>query len=156
MHFLDVQIYKFHLSLAKICLFHKVMNIYVKMHLGKYNNKVKFQFKKIIDFGLGNITIIGEHESGFKEKSVEYATFIKTHYLRNTLFFYVGCLCAIVGGSYMYCIVIIFGVVVEKVIEIYAVHSEVLWLAYIGYTLSSIVNYINIISAIINTYYHSD
>eukprot|EP00826_Nyctotherus_ovalis_P039285 TRINITY_DN3768_c0_g1_i5.p4 TRINITY_DN3768_c0_g1~~TRINITY_DN3768_c0_g1_i5.p4 ORF type:complete len:152 (+),score=34.54 TRINITY_DN3768_c0_g1_i5:74-529(+) len=86
--------------------------------------------------------------SGFREKKREYRALIKSHYLRNTLFFYAGCLCAVAAGSKVFAIVLIYVVIVEKGVEIYAVYNDYMWLAYVGHILGCVVNYINIISAI--------
>ncbi len=85
---------------------------------------------------------------GFHDKEMEYATAIRKHYLRNSLFYFVGCFCAMICDSYLYCLILIFVVLVERCIEIYAVYYEKLWLSYICHTLSCVINYINIISAI--------
>ena len=84
----------------------------------------------------------------FNDKVSEYTTAIRTHYLRNNLFFFVGCFCAMVCGSYMFCVVLIFIVLLEKIIEIYLIYNEKLWLLYIVHIASCLVNYTNIISAI--------
>ena len=86
--------------------------------------------------------------TGFREKEYEYRTFIKTHYLRNTLFFYVSCLCAILVGSYTYSIVLIVLVLVEKFIEIYAVYYNIKWMSYLSHAIGCAMNYANIICSI--------
>ncbi len=69
-------------------------------------------------------------------------------YLKNNFFFFVGCFCAIVGGSKSHCIVISYFIFLTKLAEIGGLWFGLLWVSYIGHFLSAIINYINIITAI--------
>ena len=116
------------------------------------NKNIEFPFKSSegppeISYSTADGSSI--QSSRFKVKKREYRTLIKAHYLRNTLFFYVGCLCSIIVGSYVSCIVLILSVFALKVTEIVMVYNDRLHLAYTIYMIESLINYSNIIISII-------
>ncbi len=85
----------------------------------------------------------------FKEKDQEIVKVIRKHYLRNSFFFFVGVFCAILGASKSHCIIISYLVLAEKVAEIVGLFFRKLLITYIAHALMVIVNYVNIITAIV-------
>jgi hypothetical protein len=84
----------------------------------------------------------------FKEKNEDYAEKITHHYFKNNFFFFVSVFCAIIGGAKDHCIILTFLVLFFKLGEIVGLYFGYLWICYITNTLTAIVNYVNIITAI--------
>lgn len=84
----------------------------------------------------------------FAEKDKSFTHVIHGHYLKDNLFFFVGCLCAIIGGSKDHTILISYIVLTLKIGELAGLYFGLLWICYIGGVLTALVNYINMITAI--------
>eukprot|EP00831_Metopus_contortus_P030953 TRINITY_DN2531_c0_g1_i4.p3 TRINITY_DN2531_c0_g1~~TRINITY_DN2531_c0_g1_i4.p3 ORF type:complete len:120 (-),score=5.78 TRINITY_DN2531_c0_g1_i4:148-507(-) len=52
-----------------------------------------------------------EETQHFREHNVRYTKLIKSHYLNNSFFFFVGCLCAIFAGTKTQCTLLILSLI---------------------------------------------
>eukprot|EP00826_Nyctotherus_ovalis_P040547 TRINITY_DN4007_c0_g2_i3.p1 TRINITY_DN4007_c0_g2~~TRINITY_DN4007_c0_g2_i3.p1 ORF type:complete len:125 (+),score=42.22 TRINITY_DN4007_c0_g2_i3:401-775(+) len=93
-------------------------------------------------------TVVDEVPSQLKEKDIRLTKLEKGHYIKGNVFFFVGCMCAILAESKGYCVFFIYLVLLLKVVELAGHLFGFLWVSYIGHALVALVNYINIFVAI--------
>ncbi len=84
----------------------------------------------------------------FADRDTRFTKLISGHYLKNNLFFFVGCLCAVVAGSKDYCVVLIFLVLALRTGELAGLYFGLLWVSYLCHLVSVAFNYTHIITAI--------
>ncbi len=89
-----------------------------------------------------------EEQTYFADRDTHYSKLIKGHYLKNNLFFFVGCLCAVVAGSKDYCVILIYLVLGLRTGELAGLHFGLLWVSYACHFVSVVFNYTHMITAI--------
>ena len=87
-------------------------------------------------------------KKAYGERNKLYTKEVVGHYLKNNLFFFVGCYCAILGGSKDHCIILTYLILITKIAEIVGVFFGFLWVCYICHALGALINYVNICTAI--------
>ena len=95
-------------------------------------------------------TMVDEVPAQLKMKETRLTKLEKGHYIKGNLFFFVGCLCAILAGSKGYCVFLIYLVLLFKAVELGGHLFGFLWISYLCHSLVVVVNYINIFVAIIS------
>lgn len=91
-----------------------------------------------------------ETQRRFLPHDTKCTKFLKGHYLKNSFFFFVGCICAILAESTWLCTGIIWGVLGIRLLEIFGLALGQLWLCYFAHLVGIVANYYNIINAIIH------
>ena len=89
-----------------------------------------------------------QQSKGLDDKTVEFTKLVKIRYRKNSFFFYIGLLLAILGGTKTHCHIFSYLVIITETMQLAGVYFGFVWLAFLGALLMEIFNYINIVTAI--------
>ena len=89
---------------------------------------------------------VPESDEVLDDKDVLLTKLIKNRYRKNTFFFIIGLLCAILAGNKTHCLVISYFIIFTETAQIAGVLFGFVWIAYIAHILGVLINYVNIIT----------